>query len=93
MTYEELGTEHRRYGIVMEPVASSSLLDYLLQASDTALRPPQIQETLGEAFGCLASSLAYMHEVSVAGTSVSKYSFKGRRDCSDRGCHPPAIQA
>ena len=71
MTYEELGTDNRRYGIIMEPVPTGNLEDYLVQVNAAAPGSPQIQETIQKWFGCLASSLAYIHARGLSHGNIS----------------------
>jgi serine/threonine protein kinase len=61
MTYEELATDDRHYGIVIEPVATGSLMGYLNHALDSKFPSPRVAGTIQKWFGCLASTLAYIH--------------------------------
>jgi serine/threonine protein kinase len=60
-TYEEIGPEYRRYGILMEPVAGCNLKQFLEWSSDSKFTAQQLQVLMQKWFGCLATCLSYLH--------------------------------
>jgi serine/threonine protein kinase len=65
-TYEEIGPEYRRYGILMEPVAGCNLKQFLERSSDSKLTAQQLQGLMQKWFGCLATCLSYLHARGIA---------------------------
>ena len=62
LTYEDVDPRNPNYGIIMEPIAQRNLKDYLDELNDSGkFTEPDTQKILRKWFGCLASTLAYMH--------------------------------
>jgi serine/threonine protein kinase len=79
MTYEELDTQKRSYGIILEPVADRNLQDYLEHANDST-PPHQLQATMQKWFGCLASGLAFLHAKCICHKNVKPSNILVRGD-------------
>jgi serine/threonine protein kinase len=60
-TYEEIGPEYRRYGILMEPVAGCNPKQFLERSSDSKFTAQQLHVLMPKWFGCLATCLSYLH--------------------------------
>jgi serine/threonine protein kinase len=69
-TYEEIGPEYRRYGILMEPVGGCNLKKFLERSSDSKFTAQQLRGLMQKWFGCLATCLSYLHARGITHRSI-----------------------